>query len=70
MKLVDQSYARVVIAGVVMFLIGFGIGGTQGDRETVLNTVSAVLLTLGVLVVVGGLIFGVVRRMRHAASND
>lgn len=68
MKLLDNSYARLVAAGVVMFLIGLGIGGTQGDRKTVLNTVSAVLLTLGVLVVVAGLIFGVVHRMRHARA--
>jgi hypothetical protein len=67
MKLFNQSYLRLVGVGVVMFLVGLGIGGTQGERETVLNTVSAVLLTLGVLVILVALILGVVRRTKRAA---
>lgn len=67
MKLFNRSYLRLVGVGVVMFLVGLGIGGTQGDRKTVLNTVSAILLTLGVLVVLAALILGVVRRTKRAA---
>jgi hypothetical protein len=66
MKLFNRSYLRLVGLGVVVFVIGLGIGGTQGQRETVLNTVSAVLLTLGVLVVVVALILGFVRRTKRA----
>jgi predicted acyltransferase len=66
-KLFNRSYLRLVGVGVVMFLVGLGIGGTQGERKTVLNTVSAILLTLGVLVVLAALILGVVRRTKRAA---
>jgi Ca2+/Na+ antiporter len=65
MKFLDRSYPRLIGAGVVMFLFGLGIGGTQGQRKTVLNTVSAFLLTLGVLVVVVALILAVVRRTKR-----
>lgn len=66
MKLFNRSYLRLVGLGVFMFVVGLGIGGTQGQRKTVLNTVSAVLLTVGVLIVVVALILGVVRRTKRA----
>jgi hypothetical protein len=66
MKFFDRSYMRVVGVGVVTFLVGLGVGGTQGDRKTVLNTVSAFLLTFGVLIVVVALILGLVRRTKRA----
>jgi hypothetical protein len=68
MKVFDRSYMRVVAAGVVMFVIGLAIGGTQGNRETVLNTVSAILLTLGVLVVLGALAVHLFGRVRSARA--
>ena len=66
MKFLDRSHVRLLVAGVVMFLVGLGIGGTQGQRKTVLNTASAFLLTLGVLIVVVALILAVVRRTKRA----
>jgi hypothetical protein len=65
-KLFNRSYLRLVGLGVFVFVIGLGIGGTQGQRETVLNSLSAVLLTLGALMVVVALILGVVRRTKRA----
>jgi hypothetical protein len=66
MRFFDRSYMRLVCVGVVTFLVGLGIGGTQGDRKTVLNAVSAFLLTFGVLIVVVALILGLVRRTKRA----
>ena len=68
MKLPDRSYVPLLGVGVVTFLVGLVIGGTQGNRATVLNTVSAILLTLGALITLVALILQLVRRTRRARS--
>ena len=68
MGFLDRSHLRLIVVGIVTFLVGLGIGGTQGNRQTVLNTVSAILLTLGALVTLVALVFQLVRRARLARA--
>ena len=42
-----RSYKPFIIAAVAIFAVGLVIGGWQGDKETALNSVSALLLTVG-----------------------
>ncbi|HEX2738772.1 MAG TPA: hypothetical protein VHP57_11635 [Acidimicrobiia bacterium] len=68
MSIRQRSYVPFIIAAVLTFVIGLAIGGTQGGDKTVLNTISAILLTVGALAVVVTVGLEVVRRvrMRHA----
>ena len=44
---------RILLAvGAIAFVIGLVLGKDQGDAETTSNTISAILLTLGFLMVV------------------
>jgi hypothetical protein len=66
MRIREQSYKPFIIAAVLMFIVGLAIGGWQGNAKTVLNTVSAFLLTIGVLAFVATSILEVVRRRKFA----
>lgn len=61
---------RILLAvGAIAFVIGLVLGKDQGDAETTSNTISAILLTLGFLMVVAGAIvtaIGTVRSRRAA----
>lgn len=61
-----RSYKPFIIAAVAIFAVGLVIGGWQGDKETALNSVSALLLTVGALGFVVTLLLEVVRRWRLA----
>jgi uncharacterized membrane protein YdjX (TVP38/TMEM64 family) len=66
MRIREGSYKPFIIAAVATFVVGLAIGGWQGDKETVLNSVSALLLTVGVLALVVTLVLEFVRRRRVA----
>jgi uncharacterized membrane protein YdjX (TVP38/TMEM64 family) len=66
MRIRTRSYKPFVIAALVTFLVGLAIGGWQGNKETVLNSVSALLLTVGVLAFVVSLLLEILRRRRLA----
>jgi hypothetical protein len=66
MRMRERSYRPLIIAAVVMFVVGLAIGGWQGNSKTVLNTVSAFLLTAGVLAFAATMVLEVVRRRRLA----
>ncbi len=53
-----------LIAGAIAFLLGLALGKDQGDAETARNTASAILLTLGFLVVVVTVVLATVRKLR------
>lgn len=53
-----------LIGGGLAFLLGLALGKDQGDAETVRNTASAILLTLGFLVVVVTVVLATVRKLR------
>jgi uncharacterized membrane protein YdjX (TVP38/TMEM64 family) len=62
----ERSYAPFIIAAVVTFIVGLAIGAWQGNEETVLNKVSALLLTVGVLAFVATVVIEVLRRRKLA----
>ena len=64
-----RSYVRYVVAGVVMLAVGLVLGKDRGNETSFLNTVSAVLLTVGFLVVVVATVLEVIGRARHRARN-
>ena len=66
MRIREQSYKPFIVAAVLMFVAGLAIGGWQGNDKTVLNSVSALLLTVGVLAFAATLVLEVVRRRRLA----
>ncbi len=56
---------RILLAvGALAFVIGLVLGKDQGDAETTSNTISAVLLTLGFLMVVAGAIVTTIGTLR------
>ena len=61
------SYAPFIGAAVVTFIVGLAIGGTPGNDETVLNTVSAVLLTVGAIAFVATMVLELLRRRKLAS---
>ncbi|MEY2590583.1 MAG: hypothetical protein QOJ67_2567 [Acidimicrobiaceae bacterium] len=66
MRIQERTYKPFVVASLVTFIVGLAIGGWQGNAETVLNKVSAVLLTVGVLAFVVTVLLEVLRRRRLA----
>jgi hypothetical protein len=61
-----HSPARIVaVIGIIAFMVGLVLGKDQGDAETARNTLSAILLTIGFLAVVGGLVAMAVGRFRR-----
>lgn len=64
MKTRPQINFILLVAGAIAFVIGMVLGKDQGDAETTSNTVSAILLTFGFLMVVAGAILTAVRTVR------
>ena len=64
-----RSYVPYLVGAIVVFALGLAIGYSQGDDPTFLNSVSKVLLTVGVLAVIitGGL--QLITRVRAARSR-
>jgi ABC-type nitrate/sulfonate/bicarbonate transport system permease component len=62
----ERSYVRHIVAAIVTFAVGLAIGAWQGNAETVLNEVSAVLLTVGVIAIVVVSVLELLRRRRLA----
>ena len=60
---IRHSPARIV--AVIGVVVGLVLGKDQGDAETARNTLSAILLTIGFLAVVGGLVAMAVGRFRR-----
>lgn len=54
-----------LLAGVLAFVVGLVLGKDQGDAETARNTISAILLTLGFIVVVVSLVVIGVKKVRR-----
>jgi ribose/xylose/arabinose/galactoside ABC-type transport system permease subunit len=67
MKSRERSYVPFIVAALVTFIVGLAIGAWQGNDETVLNKVSALLLTVGVLAFVTTVVIEVLRRRKLAA---
>ena len=59
----------LLIAGAIALVVGLAFGKDQGDAETTRNTISAMLLTLGFLVMVAGLAMTAVRALRTRGSR-
>lgn len=61
---------RILLAvGAIAFVVGLVLGKDQGDAETTSNTISAILLTVGFVLVLGGAVMtavGAVRSRRAA----
>lgn len=57
----------LLIAGAVAFVIGLVLGKGQGDAKTTSNTISAILLTIGFLMVAAGATVTAVRALRSRA---
>jgi ribose/xylose/arabinose/galactoside ABC-type transport system permease subunit len=66
MKSRERSYVPFIVAALVTFIVGLAIGAWQGNDETVLNKVSALLLTVGVLAFVTTVVIEVLRRRKLA----
>jgi hypothetical protein len=47
-----RSYVRFVLVGVALIVVGLALGRGRGDEESLINTTSAILLTVGFLAVV------------------
>jgi hypothetical protein len=62
-----RSYVPLIAVGIAVVVVGLVLGEGRGDDDTVINTVSAVLLTLGVLVVLAGAAIELVGRLRRRA---
>ena len=62
-----RSYVPFIIAGVVTLVIGLVLGKGRGDEDSLINTTSAVLLTVGFLAVVLFAVIEIVGRVRSRA---
>lgn len=57
-----------LLIGLVAFVVGLALGKDQGDAETTRNTFSAILLTIGFIVVVVSLVIVAVKKVRLRRS--
>ena len=64
-----RSYVRYLVGAIVVFALGLGIGYSQGDDPTFLNSVSKVLLTVGFLAVIITGALQLITRVRAARSR-
>jgi hypothetical protein len=60
-----RSYLRFILACVAVLVVGLALGKGRGDEESLVNTSSAVLLTVGFLGVVVFAVLEVVSRARN-----
>lgn len=54
-----------LLVGVLAFVAGLALGKDQGDAETTRNTFSAILLTIGFIIVVISLATLAVKKLRQ-----
>lgn len=57
-----------LLIGLVAFVVGLALGKDQGDAETTRNTFSAILLTIGFIIVVVSLVIVAIRKARLRRS--
>jgi hypothetical protein len=60
-----RSYLRFILACVAVLVAGLALGKSRGDEESLVNTSSAVLLTVGFLGVVVFAVLEIVSRARN-----
>lgn len=60
-----RSYVPLLAIGIAIAVVGLVLGKGRGDEETTINTVSAILLTLGFVVVLSAAALELVGRLRH-----
>ena len=64
-----RSYVPYLVGAIVVFALGLAIGYSQGDDPTFLNSVSKVLLTVGLLAVIITGTLQLITRVRAARSR-
>ncbi len=64
-----RSYVPFIITCVAVLAIGLALGKGRGDEDSVVNTTSAVLLTIGFLGVVVSAALELVSRARHGSES-
>lgn len=62
-----RSYVPFIIVGIVVLAVGLALGKGRGEEESLVNTTSAVLLTVGFLAVVLFAVLEIVGRVRNRA---
>ena len=62
-----RSYLRFILTGVTLLVVGLALGKDRGDEESLVNTTSAVLLTIGFLGVVVFAVLELVGRARKGS---
>ena len=62
-----RSYVPFISIGIVILVIGLALGKGRGDEDSLINTTSAVLLTVGFLAVVLFAVLEIVGRVRSRA---
>ena len=63
-----RSYVPYLVGAMVVFALGLAIGYSQGDDPTFLNSVSKVLLTVGLLAVIITGALHLITRVRAARA--
>lgn len=60
-----RSYVPFIIVGIMVLVVGLALGKGRGEEDSLVNTTSAVLLTVGFLGVVLFAVLEVVGRVRN-----
>jgi hypothetical protein len=60
-----RSYAPFIITCVAVLVVGLALGKGRGDEDSIINSTSAVLLTIGLLGVVVFAVLELVGRARN-----
>jgi hypothetical protein len=64
-----RLYLRFTLIGVFVVIVGLALGKGRGDEDSLVNDVSAVLLTVGVVTVVVFAVLELVRRARNGRAS-
>jgi uncharacterized membrane protein YqaE (UPF0057 family) len=60
-----RSYFPFILTAVALLVVGLALGKGRGDEDSLINTTSAVLLTIGFLGVLVFAVLEVAGRARH-----